>query len=67
MNGFAQIAAGDDKEKVVELLGEPLDIERCHSANPCKDVYVYYSFIGKWGFVFDGDDKVIRSYHHASP
>jgi hypothetical protein len=65
--GFAQISAGDDKAKVVELLGEPTSVENCRGAERCKDIYVYYSFMGKWSFVLDGDEKVVTSYHSASP
>jgi len=64
--GSAQITAGTSKKRVVELLGEPKEIDVCRPrGEERKDIYFYYSFLQKWGFVFDRDDNVKSTFYNG--
>ena len=65
-NAFEKINAGASKQDVVSLLGEPKEIESCRDGEGCKDVFIYYSFMERRGFVFDGHGKVIDKYYNVS-
>jgi hypothetical protein len=64
--GYAQVGVGDTKRDVTQLLGEPSEVERCYSGEGCAEVYVYNSFMERWGFVLDGDGKVVHKYYNVS-
>jgi hypothetical protein len=65
--GYAQIAKGHSKQHIVDLLGEPLEVENCRPDEKCKEVYVYYVLMEKWGYVLDADGNVIQTYESVSP
>ena len=71
---YPKIQAGDAKQVVVELLGQPTEVTDCydfnhsaaasHPTKKCTEEYWYRSFLEQWVFVFDGDSKVItKSYN----
>ena len=65
-SGFARVAVGDSKQKVIDLLGEPSEVEGCYADEKCADVFVYYSFMERRGFIFDNGGKVINKYYNVS-
>lgn len=64
--GYAQLGVGDTKRDVTQLLGEPSEVEPCYAGEKCAEVYVYYSFMERWGVVFDRDGKVVDKYYNVS-
>lgn len=79
---FANIVAGDSKEKVIDLLGNP------KKEQEAKEVFIYsfidnpsvrvrYCYFNKWSFIFpetemwavdfDNAEKVVETAHYMSP
>jgi hypothetical protein len=74
--GYVQIAAGDSKHKVVEILGKPTEIKDCagirfsaapYIAERCAEQYGYVALMQEWGYVFDKEGKVLTKWHSVSP
>lgn len=63
---FTKISTGNSKQEVLALLGEPEETRACRGEEGCKDLFIYYSFMERWGFVFDEDGKVIDKYCNVS-
>ena len=63
---FKKIRPGESKSDVIDLLGEPGEIETCKGSETCKDVFLYYTFLERRGIVFDRDDRVIDKYYNVS-
>jgi hypothetical protein len=64
-NGFAGVQIGDTKQTVVQVLGQPEEVENCYSdprADPdkiCIEVYWYKSFLERRGISFNRDSRVV--------
>ena len=74
--GFEQISAGDHITKVMDLLGEPSEINNCHPpryagdkevGRKCAKEYWYIAFMQEWVYVIDNDGRVIAKWHSVSP
>jgi hypothetical protein len=76
---FEQIAIGDSRDRVLELMGKPKTIEKCgepfggKTSNPgCKEDYLFASpfapFVPEyWSVSLDDSGRVINKYHYVSP
>ena len=64
-SAYAQLEPGASKKDVLDLLGRPDETVVCESHENCKDVYVYYVFMERRGFVFNTEDKVIQKYSNS--
>ena len=72
--GYAQVAMGQPKQRVIEAMGKPSEIEGCDRpvysggkvAGQCYQTMVYYSFLEKWVVVLDRDGNVIGKYYNVS-
>jgi hypothetical protein len=70
---FAKVGVGDRKETVVQMLGQPDEVENCSGSDSnedvtkrCVETYWYMSFLERWGFSFNKDGKVIDKTHNVS-
>jgi len=73
MSTFDKVKVGDKKETVVQILGQPDEVENCYDSpsvqeptNRCVETYWYKSFLERWGFTFNKDGKVIDKTHNVS-
>lgn len=70
--GYLTLQVGDSKQKVVELLGPPDELENCHDpagtemARKCRKQYNYFGFFERWSYCTDQDERVIAKYYSAS-
>lgn len=75
-SNFEKIQAGDMKQKVSDLMGQPDEIKDCYTfwysqANEetkakCSEQYWYRGGLEQWLIVFDKDGKVIARSHNIS-
>lgn len=73
MSTFDKVKAGDKKEAVVQILGQPDEVENCYDSRSdeeptkrCVETYWYISFLERWGFSFNKDGVVIDKTHNVS-
>lgn len=71
--GYAKLQVGDTKQIVVQVLGQPEEIENCYDSGSkedltkrCVETYWYKSFLERWGLSFDRDGKVIDKTYNVS-
>lgn len=73
--GFGQVKEGEQKEEVIDLMGEASEIKRCNSpfgqsagkfneypSGNCYEVDGYFTVSQYWAIAFDKDGKVIKKY-----
>jgi hypothetical protein len=70
---FARVQLGESKETVVQILGQPDEVENCSGSDSnqeltkrCVETYWYMSFLERWGFSLNQDGKVIDKTHNVS-
>lgn len=70
---FVKVQLGHSKQTVVQMLGQPDEIENCSGSDSnqeltkrCVETYWYMSFLERWGFSFNRDGKVIDKTHNVS-
>ena len=70
---FAKVQVGDTRESIVQMLGQPQEIENCYDSHSseeptkrCFETYWYITFLERWGFSFNKDGKVIDKTHNVS-
>lgn len=70
---FAKVQIGDTKESVVQMLGQPEEVQNCYDSDlsddlskRCVETYWYTSFLERWGFSFTKDGKLIDKTYNAS-
>ena len=72
--GYSQVAMGQPKQRVIEAMGKPSEIEACDGpvyadgkvAGQCSETMVYYAFLEKWGVFLDKNGNVIGKYYNVS-
>jgi hypothetical protein len=72
MSTFDKVKVGDKKETIVQMLGQPDEVENCYDSqsveepNRCVETYWYKSFLARWGFSFNKDGKVVDKTNNVS-
>lgn len=70
--GFAVLQMGDPKEKVVEVLGQPEEVENCYDVDQnvepdkrCSQIYWYKPFLERWGVSLNKDGIVVHKTYNV--
>ena len=73
--GYEQISEGDHITTVIDVLGQPTEINDCNPARftdtpelkrKCAKEYWYIAFLQEWVYVIDQDGIVIAKWHSVS-
>ncbi len=70
---FDKVQLGDTKQSVEQMLGQPEEVQNCldlrsneEPTKRCVETYWYMTFLERWGFSFNKDEKVIDKTHNVS-
>ena len=73
---FSEVSAGQTREELLALLGEPSVTEQCSGpvysdekriVGTCSQNWRYAGFIEVWGVQVDKDGRVLNKYYNVSP
>jgi len=78
---YASLQKGDSRERIIQVLGKPDEIERCQKVDlstrvnelpflqnreECVEIYWYLSFLERWGFSLSADGKIMNKAYNVS-
>ena len=68
-SGFPRVKIGQQKQEVINLMGQESESKNCDSSIrkkypdiDCSEIFAYYSILDYWAIAFDKDGNVIKKY-----